>query len=93
MDKSRAFFSIKRGERRGDRLTLRFPGKNLKIAEKLRSKGITHIPSQITIGYYRQPDDPEGAWKFIPIETVSAATLLTVVMVQRRIAKDLLNYM
>ena len=93
MDSSRAFFQIKYGERLGDRLVLRFPGKNPKIAKILSSKGVIPSPSNITIGYYLQLEDPDGAWCFMPVNTVPAKAVLTVVMVQNRIANDLLSYM
>ncbi|KKM65912.1 hypothetical protein LCGC14_1486540, partial [marine sediment metagenome] len=70
MDSSRAFFQIKYGERLGDRLVLRFPGKNPKIAKILSSKGVIPSPSNITIGYYLQLEDPDGAWCFMPVNTV-----------------------
>ena len=93
MDSSRAFFEIKRGERLGDRLILRFPGKNLKVAKILSSKGVAPPPSNITIGYYLQLEDPDGAWCFMPVNTATAKAVLTVTMVQNRIANDLLNRM
>ena len=91
MDSSRAFFQIKYGEKLGDRLTLRFPRQNSKIVERLSAKGVIDIPNNITIGYYLQLDDPEGAWCFMPVNTTTAKNLLTVPMVQKRIANDILN--
>ncbi len=93
MDSSRPFFQIKHGERLGDRLILRFPGKNPNILKMLSSKGVSPPPSNITIGYYLQLEDPDGAWCFMPVNTVAAMTVLTVTMVQNRIMNDLLNRM
>ncbi len=93
MDTSRPFFQIRYGEKLGDRLVLRFPGKNPKIARMLSSKGVASPPSNITIGYYLQLEDPDGAWCFMPVNTVAAKAVLAVTMVQNRIANDLLSRM
>ncbi len=93
MDRSRAFFQIKYGEKLGDRLILRFPDKNLKIAKALSSHEVNDVPNQITVGYYLQLEDPEGAWSFMPVNTTAAKAVLTVAMVQNRIATDLLSRM
>ena len=99
MDSSRAFFVVKQGERLGDRLVLRFPATDEEIVERLSNNGITDIPSNITIGYYRQlPDleylqlaEPIGAWCFMPVNTPSAMSLLDCPIILDRIGYDLLN--
>jgi len=93
MDKSRSFFQVKHGEKLGDRLVLRFPTQNPQIVKRLSDSGITSIPNNMTIGYYLQLEDPDGAWCFMPINTAAAKILLTLTMVQNRIANDLLSRM
>lgn len=92
MDTSRPFFQVRQGERFGDRLLWRFPFRSTEIRRRmlpvLRALGPSE-PSQITIGYYFQLDDPDGAWAFMPLNTPLAVAALGIEMVQRRICTDL----
>lgn len=93
MDKSRAFFQVKHGQTLGDRLILRFPGTNARITKALQKAGVLHIPNQITVGYYLQLDEPDGAWAFMPVNTPATKAVLGERMVQNRIAEDLVSRM
>lgn len=89
MDRKRSQFNIRRGEALGDRLVWRFPGADPEVARDLRRAGVTDIPQQITVGYYRQIPDAYNNWCFMPVTTPAAIAALSIETVQIRICDDL----
>ncbi len=85
------YFSIKYKQSLGDRLVLCNPAQSRWVAGALFKEGIENIPGQITVGYYRELEHPDGAWCFMPVATAEAKAALTIPMVQARIAKDLIT--
>jgi len=82
-----SYFMVRRGQRLGDRLILRFPQLHFEVQQALR--GQNNIPNSITVGYYGQLEEPDGAWYFMPVHTVFAHAALGTRFVQERIARDL----
>lgn len=92
VDTSRPFFQVRPGESLGDRLIWRFPLRSAEIRRQLMpivAASGKPEPKQITIGYYMQLDDPDGAWAFMPVNSPLAISALGIESVQRRICEDL----
>jgi len=90
MDKRRPHFNVKRGKRYGDQLILRFPAGAREMRHALERKAsVDELPRQITIGYYRHLNDPDGAVAFMPINSRLALAALSLDAVRDRIAEDL----
>lgn len=90
MDKRRPQFNVRRGKRYGDQLILRFPARSQEMRRALeREAGVEELPRQITVGYYRRLDDPDGAIAFMPIDSNLAVAALSLSAVRDRIAEDL----
>jgi hypothetical protein len=89
MDKSRTQFHVRRGETLGDKLVWRYPGRSGELARQLAVAGIDPIPEQITVGYYRVLDEPDGAWCFMPVNSSAALAALDIDLVRDRICEDL----
>lgn len=82
-------FSIKYDQALGDRLTILGVRLNTALVDMLALAGINHIPSTMTVGYYRRLDEPPGAWCFMPVNTDEAVAVLPSLWVMDRVAYDL----
>jgi hypothetical protein len=90
VDKSRPFFNLRRGERYGTKLILRYPARSRDMRQVIkREAGVDELPRQITVGYYRHLEDPAGAIAFMPINRRLAIAALSLSVVRDRIAEDL----
>lgn len=92
MDPTRHQFQVRPADL-GDRLIWRFPLATPEGREALRAviAATGKDPQTVTVGYYLDLDDPEGAPVFMPVNSPQAKAALTVAAVQRRIASDLIE--
>lgn len=89
---TRLQFNVRRGQRLGEKLILRYPNQTAAVAQQIKhASGSSELPNQITIGYYFQRPET-GAWAFAPAGTELSVGALNVDAVRDRICDDLMLF-